>query len=86
MALQTNLVRRNGTFYCRVYVPKELQAAVGRKEIWRSLKTHSYSLPSNFSKKYPDIPLKQVLSISRNEKQTTAYLLYLLSLLEKKAN
>jgi integrase len=43
MALQTNLLRRNGTYYCRFYVPTELQLEIGKKEIWRSLKTNNYA-------------------------------------------
>lgn len=39
MALITNVFRRRGTYYFRARVPVHLQAVVGRKELWRSLKT-----------------------------------------------
>ena len=51
MAIQTNLIRRNGAYYCRVYIPKELQAQIGKKEVWRSLKTGSYKEATYYAKK-----------------------------------
>ncbi|GEM_PF-5790189 len=51
MALQANLVKRDGTYYCRVYVPKELQPTIGKKEVWRSLKTGSYREATYYAKK-----------------------------------
>ena len=51
MALQANLVKRDGTYYCRVYVPMELQAKIGKKEVWRSLKTGSYREATYYAKR-----------------------------------
>lgn len=39
MSLATNIVRRGGTYYIRVAVPKAVQAVIGRREIWKSLGT-----------------------------------------------
>lgn len=41
MALATNIVRRSGSksYYLRCSVPKDLQDAEGRKEVWKSLRT-----------------------------------------------
>jgi integrase len=39
MSLQRNVVRRGATYYFRIAVPTDLVAIIGRKEVWRSLKT-----------------------------------------------
>lgn len=41
MALATNIIRRSGSaqYYLRVRVPTDVQEAVGRREIWKSLGT-----------------------------------------------
>ena len=39
MALVTNVFRRGGAFYFRARVPAALRPAVGRRELWRSLRT-----------------------------------------------
>lgn len=40
MAMPNNLIRRNGTYYARIYIPQDLQAAFGgKKEKWQSLRT-----------------------------------------------
>ena len=41
MCLSTNIVKRGGSarYYCRVAVPKDLQAIVGKRELWKSLGT-----------------------------------------------
>ncbi len=37
--VNTNLYLRNGNYYCRVFVPVELQDKLGKREIWKSLST-----------------------------------------------
>lgn len=37
MSLVTNVVRRGGSYYFRVRVPKRLTSKIGRRELWRSL-------------------------------------------------
>jgi integrase len=39
MSLVTNVFRRGGSYYFRTRVPAALQQLVGRKELWRSLRT-----------------------------------------------
>jgi hypothetical protein len=39
MALATNIVSRGRVYYVRVAVPKDLQARIGKAEVWRSLRT-----------------------------------------------
>lgn len=39
MSLVTNVVRRGGSYYFRTRVPKTLRAVVGRRELWKSLRT-----------------------------------------------
>jgi integrase len=39
MSLQRNVVRRGATYYFRIAVPADLAVSIGRKEVWRSLKT-----------------------------------------------
>ena len=41
MCLATNIARRAGSasYYARLSVPKDLQAIVGKKEVWKSLGT-----------------------------------------------
>jgi integrase len=43
MSLVTNVVRRGGSYYFRVRVPKRLISLVGRAELWKSLRTNSIS-------------------------------------------
>lgn len=43
MATITHLHNRNGTYYCRVKVPKTHQEQLGKKEIWKSLGKLSFS-------------------------------------------
>ncbi len=43
MSLATNIVRRGARYYVRVAVPADLQGALGRKEIWKTLGTSSPS-------------------------------------------
>ena len=40
MALVTCVFRREGVFYFRTRVPARLRGALGRREVWRSLRTH----------------------------------------------
>lgn len=43
MARNSNLHRRNGTYYARIYIPKDLQAAFdGKGEKWQSLRTKEH--------------------------------------------
>lgn len=39
MSLVTNVFRRGGSYYFRTRVPQRLRALVGRKELWKSLRT-----------------------------------------------
>ena len=39
MSLQRNVVRRAATYYFRIAIPADLVPSIGRKEVWRSLKT-----------------------------------------------
>jgi integrase len=39
MSLQRNVVRRGATYYFRISVPADLVGRLGRREIWKSLKT-----------------------------------------------
>src|SRR5690349_12469697 len=39
MSLQRNVVRRAAIYYFRIAVPADLVGGIGRREIWRSLKT-----------------------------------------------
>lgn len=42
MASPTYLMKRNGIYYARIPVPKQLQEQLGRKELWKSLGNRSY--------------------------------------------
>ena len=42
MAKPTGLFSRNGTYYFRIRVPKDLVSAFGKTEIRKSLKTKNY--------------------------------------------
>jgi integrase len=45
-------VRRRGKVYCAVIsVPEDLQLQIGKKQIWRSLKTKTYSVARSLSRK-----------------------------------
>lgn len=39
MSLVTNVFRRGGNYYFRIRVPARLREKVGRRELWRSLRT-----------------------------------------------
>jgi hypothetical protein len=39
LSLATNIVRRGANYYARAAVPKALQAAIGKREVWKSLGT-----------------------------------------------
>lgn len=40
MAMPNNLMKREGTYYARIYIPQDLQPAFdGKKEKWQSLRT-----------------------------------------------
>ena len=39
MSLVTNVFRRGGSYYFRARVPERFRAALGRRELWRSLRT-----------------------------------------------
>jgi hypothetical protein len=43
MAVLTNVFRRGGVYYFRARVPASLSAKVGRRELWRSLRTREIS-------------------------------------------
>lgn len=43
MTAITHLLNRNGTYYCRVKVPKQYQSQLGKTEIWKSLGRISYT-------------------------------------------
>ena len=59
------LFDRNGTYYCRVRVPKSLIATIGRKEIWRSLETESYQTAKQLVVHVASDIIRNMQSLSR---------------------
>lgn len=44
MAMPNNLLKRDGTYYARIYIPQDLQSAFdGKREKWQSLRTKELS-------------------------------------------
>ncbi len=42
--IRNNLYLRNKSYYCRVQIPREFQKLLGRKDVWKSLKTSHFAL------------------------------------------
>ena len=55
MSLVTHVVRRGAVYYFRARVPTHLRVAVGRKELWRSLRTADAALPAGEASSCPGL-------------------------------
>lgn len=72
MASHRGITRRFGSdnWYVRVQVPLDSQEAVGRKEIWRSLKTSDRTKAKNLAPSITAIILREIAEKVRNAPRT----------------